>query len=1000
VSGQNVVIVESPAKAKTINKYLGNDFKVLASFGHVRDLPPKDGSVRPDEDFEMDWQLGERSKKHIDEIVGAVKDAKRVYLATDPDREGEAIAWHVKEILQQKKLLDRRALHRVTFNEITRSAVTSAIENPRDVNKELVEAYLARRALDYLVGFTLSPVLWRKLPGSRSAGRVQSVALRLICEREAEIETFRPQEYWSIEVVFTTADGAAFTARLTELDGKKLDKFALGDKGAAEAVASRIAPLLFHVAEVERKQVRRNPPPPFTTSTLQQEASRKLGLGATRTMRIAQKLYEGIELGGDTVGLITYMRTDGVQLAGEAIDATRKLIGEAYGATYRPDQPRVYKSAAKNAQEAHEAIRPTDVTRRPEHVAAYLDKDDLRLYELIWKRTVACQMASAVLDQVAVDVASEAGDVVLRATGSILIFDGFLRVYREGRDDTSDEDEKDTRLPPVSKGGGLERGEIRPEQHFTQPPPRYTEASLVKKLEELGIGRPSTYASILQVLQDRDYVRLDKKRFIPEDRGRLVTAFLVSFFQRYVEYSFTAELENQLDEISGGRIDWKQVLRDFWRAFSGAVDETKDLTITQVIDTLDEVLGHHFFGLDGNGDEAAARVCPACADGRLGLKLSRNGAFIGCNRYPECKYTRPLSVAGSEGEGADPLLEGPRQLGNDPETGLPVTVKRGPYGTYVQLGPPPEHAEPKKGKDRPVEKPKRVSIPKGMNPAELDLETALALLGLPRTIGQHPETGEPITAGIGRFGPYVKHGSTYKSLPDDEDVLTLGMNRAVTLLAEKEEGKGRRQPATPQRSLGEHPADGKPVTVGSGRFGPYVKHNKTYASLPKGVDPETITLEEALERIAAKADKAGTKSTGKTATKTTATKATKSTGKTTKAKAAEQAEAEAEAETTDKSGAKRATAAKSRSGSTGKTAKPAASDDASSVDAEAKRARKTTPRSKSGNGAEASARKTTTASAQKNTSRESTGARAHGSSDADQPPSPRPGGSSRSRSRS
>ncbi|MBP2290870.1 type I DNA topoisomerase [Azospirillum rugosum] len=861
--GSNVVIVESPAKAKTINKYLGSDYTVVASFGHVRDLPARDGSVRPDEDFAMDWELGDRSKRHIDEIAKAVKGAERVYLATDPDREGEAIAWHLSELLREKRLIDDSKVQRITFNEITKTAVQAALEAPRDVSQELVDAYLARRALDYLVGFTLSPVLWRKLPGSKSAGRVQSVALRLICERESDIEIFKPQEYWTIDVGFATPGGASFTAQLTQLDGKRLDKFALPTREAAEAAVARIQPQAFSVATVERKQSRRNPSPPFTTSTLQQEASRKLGFGATRTMRTAQKLYEGVDIGGETVGLITYMRTDGVSLSQEAIEGSRSLIGSHYGERYVPAQPRVYKTAAKNAQEAHEAIRPTDLFRRPETVASYLEADELRLYELIWKRTLASQMESAVLDQVAVDIASPAKDVVLRATGSVVVFDGFLKVYQEDRDDAADDEQQERRLPAMEQGDDLTRGDIAPEQHFTQPPPRYTEASLVKKLEELGIGRPSTYASILQVLQDRNYVRLDKRRFIPEDRGRLVTAFLKNFFNRYVEYNFTADLENQLDDISGGRIDWKTVLRDFWRAFHMAVDGTKDLTITQVLTTLDEELGAHFFPANTNGPGHDPRVCPVCSQGRLGLKLGKMGAFIGCSRYPECRYTRPLAVANDESGEAQ---EGPRELGLDPETKLPVTVRRGPYGAYIQLGPAPAAAAPaevveeapadgKKGKGKKKAKaeepkPKRVSLPKGMSASDVDLDTALKLLALPRTIGKHPETGEEISAGIGRFGPYLKHGSVYKSLTPDDDVLTIGINRAVDLLA----GAAKKASA-PAKTLGDHPKTGKPITTGSGRFGPYVKHGSTYASIPKGTDPEGVTLEQALELLEAKAAK-------------------------------------------------------------------------------------------------------------------------------------------------
>lgn len=859
MSGSNVVIVESPAKAKTINKYLGDDFTVLASFGHVRDLPPRDGSVKPDEDFAMDWELGERSKRHMDEITRAARGATRVYLATDPDREGEAIAWHVKQLLAEKSFMSKVDVKRVTFNEITKTAVLDAIAHPRDVNQELVDAYLARRALDYLVGFTLSPVLWRKLPGSRSAGRVQSVALRLVCERESEIEDFRPQEYWSVEAEFRTPAGAPFTARLIGLNGAKLEKFSLGDKGAADAALALIDPLSFAVRQVERRQVRRNPFPPFTTSTLQQEASRKLGFGASKTMRIAQKLYEGVDLGGETVGLITYMRTDGVQLSNEAIDGARRLIASAFGNAYLPNTPRVYKSNAKNAQEAHEAIRPTDMFRRPDDVTRFLDRDEQRLYELVWKRTIASQMASAELDQVAVDIASPKGEAVFRANGSIVTFDGFLSVYQEDRDDAGDDadKDKDTRLPAMKEADDLARGALKADQHFTQPPPRYTEASLVKKMEELGIGRPSTYASILQVLQDRNYVRLDKRRFVPEDRGRLVTAFLENFFARYVEYGFTADLEGKLDDISGGRIDWKSVLREFWRAFSTAIDGTKDLTITQVLDALDEALGPHFFPVPADGGRDP-RACPGCGTGRLSLKLGKNGAFIGCGNYPECRYTRPLSVDGADGEAE-------RDLGVDPDTGHPVALKRGPYGMYVQSAAPDEA------------KPKRVSLPRGAHPADVDLTMALRLLALPRLVGVHPESGQEITAGIGRFGPYLKHGDAYKNLTGEDDVLTIGLNRAVVVLADTPARK-----AVAGRELGNHPRDGKPISVGSGRFGPYVKHLKLYASIPKAMNADTLTLEEAVTLLDAKAAKDSAKKPAK-AEKTAAKKTT--TRKTAAAKA-------------------------------------------------------------------------------------------------------------------
>jgi DNA topoisomerase-1 len=831
----NVVVVESPAKAKTINKYLGPGFQVIASFGHVRDLPPKDGSVRPDADFEMDWEVDKRAEERLKAIAQAVKSAQQLILATDPDREGEAISWHITEELRRRKALSGIDVKRVVFNEVTKSAVLDAMKNPRDLNRELIEAYLARRALDYLVGFTLSPVLWRKLPGSKSAGRVQSVALRLICEREAEIEAFKPREYWTIAAVFRTEAGDEFTARLTHLDDKKLDKFDLPNREAAEAAVARImAGAPFAIANVERKTVRRHPFAPFTTSTLQQEASRKLGLSASRTMRIAQKLYEGVNVGGETVGLITYMRTDGVQLSNEAIAGCRELIQKDYGARYLPESPRIYKSTAKNAQEAHEAIRPTDIRRRPKDVIRALEADELKLYELIWKRTLASQMESAVLDQVAVDVTGAKGALTLRATGSVVVFDGFLTLYQEDRDDPAEDEESGGRLPNLTQEQPVMRDAVTPEQHFTQPPPRYSEASLVKRLEELGIGRPSTYASILQVLQDRRYVRLEKRRFIPEDRGRLVTAFLVGFFEHYVEYNFTARLEDLLDDISGGRIDWKTVLRDFWRDFSAAVAGTKDLTISQVISALDEALGPHFFPVNDNGKDP--RACPTCREGRLGLRLGRHGAFIGCSRYPDCGYTRGLTLPNGGGNGE---IEGPKALGLDPVTAQRVTLRKGPYGTYVQLG---------ENGDDPKQKPKRVSVPRNMAAADLTLEQALGLLSLPRTVGTHPDTGEPITAGLGRFGPYLKHGDTFKSLRGEDDVLTIGLNRAVALLAEP--SGTRRAPAG--KTLGVHPADGQPVTLGNGRYGPYVRHGRIFASLPKGEEPEAITLEAALALLAAK----------------------------------------------------------------------------------------------------------------------------------------------------
>ena len=827
----DVVVVESPAKAKTINKYLGDGFTVLASFGHVRDLPPKDGSVRPDQDFAMDWAADERGQKQVAAIAKALKGAGTLYLATDPDREGEAISWHVRAMLDEKDLLRGKKVRRITFNEITRSAIRHAMAHPRDLDLPLIEAYLARRALDYLVGFTLSPVLWRKLPGSKSAGRVQSVALRLIAEREAEIEVFRPREYWTVEAALRTPLGAPFSARLTHLDGKRLDQFDLNDGAKAERARAAVQAGDFTVASIERRRVKRNPPAPFTTSTLQQEASRKLGFGAQQTMRAAQQLYEGVDIGGETTGLITYMRTDGVQMAREAIDAIRGHVREAYGPDYVPGTAREYTSKAKNAQEAHEAVRPTDVERTPDSVARYLGPEQRRLYELVWKRAVASQMQSAELDQVAVEIADPAKPQGprLRANGSVIAFDGFLKLYREGRDDAPEGDDEDRMLPPMAERDPLARGEVNAEQHFTQPPPRFSEASLVKKMEELGIGRPSTYASILNVLTQRGYARLENRRFIPEDRGRLVTAFLTSFFERYVDVNFTAGLEGQLDDISDGRADWRAVMRAFWADFSHAIEQTRDLKISDVIEALDHDLGEHFFPARADGGDP--RLCPACHAGRLGLKLGRHGSFIGCSNYPDCQYTRRLALESGEGD-AETLREGMRTLGRHPETGEDVTVRRGPYGLYVQQG--------EQEKDSKT-KPRRTSLPKGVEGDAITLEQALGLLSLPRIVGIHPEAREPIEAGIGRFGPYVKMGGIFASLDKDDDVLVVGMNRAVEVLAKK---------LASVRALGAHPKDAEPVLVRKGRFGPYAQHNGTVATLPRDVMMDDITLEQAVALLA------------------------------------------------------------------------------------------------------------------------------------------------------
>ena len=832
-----VVVVESPTKASTLNRYLGSDYAVVASYGHVRDLPPKDGSVRPDASFAMDWEISEGAERYLRAIGEALRGAKRLYLATDPDREGEAISWHVLDELRRRGLLEGVAVKRVVFSEVTKRAVLDAMAAPRDLDDNLIDAYKARRALDYLVGFTLSPVLWRKLPGARSAGRVQSVALRLICEREVAIEAFEPREYWSIDVDLDTPRGERVVARLAALDGEKLGKFALGDEAAATRAVAAIRAGRYRVAAVEPKRIKRSPQPPFTTSTLQQEASRKLGLAARRTMRIAQQLYEGIEVKGERQGLITYMRTDGVQIAGEAVGRIRQTIGRRYGDAYLPETPRAYRTKAKNAQEAHEAIRPTDPARTPESLAGALDKDQARLYALVWKRAVASQMASAEIDRVTADVESADGRVGLRATGSTTAFDGYLRVYREGRDDAGadGEGEDERKLPPLAAGEPMALVEAAPNQHFTEPPPRFSEASLVKRLEELGIGRPSTYAAIISVLQDRNYVRLEKRRFVPEDRGRIVTAFLENFFRRYVEYDFTASLEDQLDAVSAGRVDWRQVLTDFWRDFTGAVEETRELRVKNVLDALDEALSQHLFPAGAEGGNP--RTCPSCGGGRLGLKLGRHGPFIGCADYPACRYTRPL--ADDSGGAAEP-----RALGREAATGLPVVLKRGPYGFYVEREA--EQAE---------DKPKRASLPKELAPDMVDLETALGLLSLPREIGLHPETGKPITAGIGRFGPYVLHDGTYASLPRDENVLTVGLNRAVVLIGDKKSRSAR-----VLRELGAHPTSGEPVRVLEGRYGPYVAHRRTRAALPKEATPEAMTLESALSLLAGKGS-AGKKKT-------------------------------------------------------------------------------------------------------------------------------------------
>ncbi|MEH6834698.1 MULTISPECIES: type I DNA topoisomerase [Falsihalocynthiibacter] len=859
-----VVVVESPAKAKTINSYLGSNYTVLASYGHVRDLPAKNGSVDTDADFEMKWEIGYDSRKHVKAIADALALDNELILATDPDREGEAISWHLQEALTKRKVIKKDTpVSRVVFNAITKSAVTEAMKNPRQVDTPLVEAYLARRALDYLVGFNLSPVLWRKLPGAKSAGRVQSVCLRLIVEREAEIDAFDAREYWSVKAMIGTPRGQQFEARLTVLGGNKLDKFDLPTATDAELAVQAVSSRSLSVLMVEAKPANRSPSAPFMTSTLQQEASRKFGFGARQTMSTAQRLYEA--------GYITYMRTDGIDMAPEAITEARAAITDRYGANYIPEKPRVYKNKAKNAQEAHECIRPTDMTLDASKLAK-LEADQRKLYDLIWKRTLASQMAGAVLERTSVDIGSDDGQVVLRATGQVVAFDGFMKVYTEGRDDTDDEDEK--RLPQISEGdaaplvagalsadfakgeksdsvveavgAGMQRNSgaimtenaaILGQQHFTQPPPRFTEATLVKRMEELGIGRPSTYASIVTTIQDREYVRKDKNRLIPEDKGKIVTVFLMNYFRKYVGYDFTADLESQLDDVSAGERDYKEVLRHFWKDFSVAIGETTELRISEVLDHLDDVLAPTLYPPREDGSDP--RICPKCGEGQLHLKTSKTGGFVGCGNYPECRYTRPI---GGEGDAT-----GERVLGED--AGDEISLRSGRFGPYVQRG---EVTEENK-------KPPRASLPRGWEPDALDLEKALTLLSLPRQIGPHPEDGEMVESNIGRYGPYVKHGKIYANIPDVEEVFTIGMNRAMEVLAQKAAKTGRGAAVAPLKELGEHPEEGGPINVMEGRYGPYVKWAKINATIPKDVEPNDVTMELALTWIAEKAAKKPTR---------------------------------------------------------------------------------------------------------------------------------------------
>ena len=820
-----LVVVESPAKARTIEKYLGSGYRVLASYGHVRDLPAKDGSVDPDSGFEMQWETYADKTRQLKAITDEAKKADALILATDPDREGEAISWHVQEVLQKRKALPAH-VERVTFNAITKSAVTEAMGRPRALDEDLIDAYRARRALDYLVGFTLSPVLWRKLPGAKSAGRVQSVALRLIVDREREIELFRSQEYWSVTATME-ADGTEFLARLVRFNDEKIDRLTIGDQGTAEAAKRAVEQGRFTVASVETKPLTRNPPPPFTTSTLQQEAARKLGFAASRTMRLAQDLYED--------GAITYMRTDGVQMVPEAISAARRAVTERYDAGYVPDKPRHYETKAKNAQEAHEAIRPTEFSR--EHAGS---GDHARLYELIWKRALASQMASARLERTTAELVEGTGRHALRATGQVVLFPGFLALYEEGRDDEADEEAR--RLPRLREGDQPHMKSVHAEQHFTQPPPRYGEASLVKKMEELGIGRPSTYASIIQTLKDREYVRAEKNRLLPEESGRLLTAFLERFFERYVSYDFTAHLEDELDDISGGRMGWQKVLEEFWRDFKPKTAEIMERKPSEITAEIDDFLAPWLFPDKGDGSDA--RLCPACGEGRLSLRGGRFGAFVACSNYPECKFTRRFGADTGEEDA------GPQVLGDDPETGQPVTLRSGRFGPYVQLG---------EGKDA-----KRSSLPKDVPQESLDFDYALKLLALPRTVGDHPESGKPITASLGRYGPYLAHDGKYAKLASTAEIFEVGMNAAVAKLADAASGGGRaRGSREPLKVLGPHPRTEAEIRLMEGRFGPYVTDGTTNATLPKTVSPDALTLEEAAQLIDARAASGPAKKKGR-----------------------------------------------------------------------------------------------------------------------------------------
>ena len=835
----NLVIVESPAKAKTINKYLGNDYNVLASFGHVRDLPSKNGSVDPENDFSFEWEVSNTSKKHIKEIYDAAESSSNIFLATDPDREGEAIAWHIIELLNKKKLTKDKSIKRVVFSEITKSAVKNGIDNPRELDHSLVDAYLARRALDYLFGFSLSPVLWRKLPGAKSAGRVQSVALRLICEREVEIESFDPQEYWKIKANLEVVDNN-IEASLTHYNGEKVDKFSFKNEEDAKKVTESFKGQNFKFTDITKKPASRNPDAPFSTSTLQQTASSIFGFGASRTMQIAQRLFQGVEIDGETTGLITYMRTDSTDLSKEAIHSYRDFIQKNFNSSYLPEEIRSFKSKkAKNAQEAHEGIRPTDILRKPEEMKKYLDEDGFKLYNLIWKRSLASQMSSASFERTAISISSENETIKLRANGSIQTFDGFLNIYSEfnKKPETieSEDNEDDKDLPSITLNDSIDNVKPDSSQHYTLPPPRYSEATLVKKLEELGIGRPSTYASIISVLKMRNYVEVEKNRFVPEDRAILITGFLKGFFSKYIDYEFTAEMEESLDEITSGTINWKEFLDKFWKNFSSNIGEVTDLRITNVLDHLNESLKNHIF-VEAEGKDIT-RECPTCS-GQLSLKVSRFGAFVGCSNYPECKFTRPISPKKMKEVVEDKVL------GVDEETKKEIKLLSGRFGPYIQLGD-----------NDTKDKPKRSSVPKGIPAAEIDLAKANYLLSLPREIGLHPESGEMITINYGRYGGYLSCAEKNASLEDISEFFEIGINRAVSLLANAK--PGRLKSSSEIKTLGDHPDDKKPVKVMKGKFGPYIKYKTINATIPDQYDPETISMDEALDLIERKLEKDG-----------------------------------------------------------------------------------------------------------------------------------------------